>query len=137
MPHSSDQPSDRQQPETVAATRREQFNRLFIENQRVIYAHLYTLLTNVADVEEVFQSACVVLLDKAEQFEPDSDFRAWATKIAEFEAYNFRRRQQAERQRFSDTLVEKLADQRAGMSGELDSRAVALRECIQQLSEQD
>lgn len=112
---------------------RERFHRLFIEHQRAIYAHLFALLTNVSDVEEVFQTTCVVLLDKADQYQEGTDFRAWATRVAELEAYNYRRRQQTERQRFSDTLVEKLADQRATMTDELSLRATALRQCVQKL----
>ncbi len=118
-------------------TPRERFNRLFSEHQRSIYAHLFALLTNVPDVEEVFQATCVVLLDKADQFEPGTNFRAWAVKIAEFEAYNYRRRQRAERQRFSDEMVRMLADHRAAMADELSSRAAALRKCVQNLSQAD
>lgn len=112
---------------------RERFHRLFIEHQRAVYAHLYALLTNVSDVEEVFQTTCVVLLDKADQYQEGTDFRAWATRVAELEAYNYRRRQQTERQRFSDALVETLADQRTAMTDELTLRAAALRQCMQKL----
>jgi RNA polymerase sigma-70 factor (ECF subfamily) len=118
-------------------THRESFHRLFIENQRLLYAHLFSLLTTVGDVEEVFQATCVVLLDKADQFQTGTDFRAWMLKIAQFEVYNYRRRKQAEGRRFSDTLVEQLAEQRVEMSAELDDRASALRQCIQKLPTAD
>ena len=131
---SRNEPQDSPEPEPIEPA---QFNRLFVENQRALYAHIFTLMSRIADVEEVFQSTCVVLLDKSSQFEAGSDFLAWARRIAEFEVYNYRRRQTSQRRRFSDVLVEYLADERAAMSAELSERAQALRECTEQLPDAD
>src|ERR1700731_4246085 len=83
-----------------------QFHRLFLENQRRVFGFVLTMLPRFADAEEVFQNACVVILSKAAEFGPGTDFAAWACQIARFEAFAYRRRQQVERQRFSGALVD-------------------------------
>ncbi len=114
-----------------------QFHRLFLENQRRVFGFVLTMLPRLADAEEVFQNACVVILSKAAEFQPGTDFAAWACQIARFEVFAYRRRQQAERQRFSGELVDLLADRRLSVEKRLQGVRQDLRTCIEQLRPED
>jgi RNA polymerase sigma-70 factor (ECF subfamily) len=114
-----------------------EFHRLFIQNQRRIFGHILTLLPRVADAEEVFQQACVIILGKADQFAPGTDFVRWACQIAQFEAYNYRRRLQNERLRFNDELFDLIAKHRLEKGDLLQAELEALRTCVEKLSQPD
>jgi RNA polymerase sigma-70 factor, ECF subfamily len=114
-----------------------QFHRLFVENQRRVFGYAVTLLPEIAAAEEVFQNACVVMLSKAEQFRPGTDFVRWACQIVKLEVYNYRRRQQANRVRFSDALLESLAQRQLASGGQSDVRRAALHQCLNTLRADD
>jgi len=114
-----------------------EFHRLFIQNQRRIFGHILTLLPRLADAEEVFQQACVIILGKAEQFVPGTDFVRWACQIAQYETYNYRRRLQNDRLRFNDGLFDLIAIRRLEKEDLLQAELDALRSCIEKLSQPD
>ena len=114
-----------------------EFHRLFMQNQRRIFIHILTLLPKLADAEEVFQQACVIILDKADQFAPGTNFVRWACQIAQYEAYNYRRRLQNERLHFNDELLDALANRRLDNSEVLQAELDALRLCVSKLPQAD
>src|SRR5262245_41559176 len=71
------EPGDR--PEKV-----KQFLRLFLKNERRLYAYVLTLLPNRTDAEDVLQEATLVLWDKFDDEHPPDDFAAWGCRIAYF-----------------------------------------------------
>ena len=73
------------------------FLRLFLQNQRRIYAYVLTLLPNRADADDVFQEASLVLWDKFDESSPPDDFAAWGCRIAYFKVLDFYKN--------SDTLI--------------------------------
>jgi RNA polymerase sigma-70 factor, ECF subfamily len=115
----------------------QEFHCLFVQNQRRIFAHILTLIPRLADAEEVFQQTCVVILSKAAQFAPGTDFVRWARQIAQYEVFNYRRRLQAERLQFNDDLLAKIAACRVERSDWLDAELDAMRECMELLSTVD
>src|SRR5436190_18410489 len=64
---------------------REEFARLFARNARRIYGFIMTLVFNHHDAEEVFQNTNVILWNKFGEFQPGSNFFAWASRIAYYE----------------------------------------------------
>ncbi|MFN6162181.1 MAG: sigma factor, partial [Planctomycetota bacterium] len=46
------------------------------------------LLVRSADVDDVLQEINAVLWEKADQFQPGTDFWAWASQVARFKALN-------------------------------------------------
>ncbi len=113
------------------------FHRLFMENQRRLFGYILTLLPDIAHAEEVFQNACVIILSKADQFASDEDFVRWGCQVAKLEVYNYRRRRQTERVRFSDAVLESLAKRQLSSGGRLEAREQALRSCLERLRVED
>lgn len=114
-----------------------EFHRLFMQSQRRIFGYILTLLPRLTDAEEVFQQSCVIILGKAAQFAPGTDFVAWACQIAKFEVYNYRRRQQGERLHFDDALLDRIAACRLQKSDLLEQELDALRGCVEKLPPSD
>jgi RNA polymerase sigma-70 factor, ECF subfamily len=54
-----------------------------------ILAYINALLLNWNDAEDLFQETCVVLWQKFDDFEPGTNFLAWALRIADRKVMNF------------------------------------------------
>jgi RNA polymerase sigma-70 factor (ECF subfamily) len=115
------------------------FLRLFLQNERRLYAYILTLLANRADADDVFQEASLVMWDKFDERHPPDDFTAWGCRIAYFKVLDFCKRSQRRRVQFSQAMLEHVAEtaatQRATL--QLDERREALAECIDKLSPRD
>ena len=85
----------------------------FIENvtrvQRKLHAFIWSLVRSGADADDILQETNLVLWRKSDEFEPGSNFDAWAFRIAQFQVLAFRKRQQRSKLHFDDELVEALA----------------------------
>lgn len=115
-----------------------EFIRLLMENERRIYAYILTLLGNRADADDVLQETSITLWDKFSEFDSaHGNFIAWAFKVAYFTAQNHRRKLGRSRVRFSDTLVETIADKTAGIVTRLDRRRELLAHCMEKLSDNE
>ncbi|MGO9114362.1 MAG: sigma-70 family RNA polymerase sigma factor [Thermoguttaceae bacterium] len=114
-----------------------QFHRLFLENQRRLFGFVLTFLPRIDQAEEVFQNVCVILLDKFDQFEPDTSFIRWACQIARYEVLSFRRQCQRKHCSLSEAEIELLAERQLDMGPQLESRQTALRHCLKRLRLED
>jgi RNA polymerase sigma-70 factor (ECF subfamily) len=115
----------------------EAFTRFLLQNQRRIAGLIFALVPNGPDADDVMQETCAVLWRKFGEFQPGTDFGAWALRIARFQVmgyYNRRRRAQA---RLSDETIEQLAGTLAEARWEGSDRAEALRTCVGQLKERE
>lgn len=114
----------------------EEFARLFSRHARRIYAFAMTLVFSHHDAEEVFQNTSVVLWDKFRDFRPGSNFFAWASRIAYFEALNLFK-QQRRAPLLSEQAMETLADEAIALSDQSTDRVEALSDCLARLAAAD
>ena len=115
---------------------REEFARLFSRNARRIYGFIMTLVFNHHDAEEVFQNTNVVLWNKFADFQPDTNFFAWASRIAYYEVLSLMKQQRRSRT-FSDEALELLANEAVALSDQSSERYEALEECLARLDAPD
>lgn len=115
---------------------REEFARLFARNARRIYGFIMTLVFNHHDAEEVFQNTNVVLWNKFADFQPGSNFFAWASRIAYYEVLSLMKQQRRSRT-FSDEALELLANEAIAISDQSVERYEALEECLGRLNTPD
>lgn len=113
------------------------FLEYFAEYNERILSYIFSLLPNEQDARDVFQRVSLVLWRKFDGFDRDGDFLAWACGVAYYEVRNFLRVAARNRLRFTDQLMETLADERAERGHEADRRITALRECVKQLPESE
>jgi RNA polymerase sigma-70 factor, ECF subfamily len=117
--------------------RHAEFLRLYSRHQHRILAYIYTLVHSRADAEDLFQDTTVLLWEKFEQFEPDTDFVAWACRVAFLKVSNHRKRFARSRLLFNDELLETVAERTVELAPQLDGRRKALRECLKRLEDRD
>jgi RNA polymerase sigma-70 factor (ECF subfamily) len=116
------------------ADRNEDFMRLFSANQRRIYGFVAAMIPRTADVDDVFQEVSMSLWRKFEDFEPGTDFAAWAIQFARFLVLkHYEKQRQLGRVVFDDELLNLIADQSVTATEKLDGRIEALRDCLQKL----
>jgi RNA polymerase sigma-70 factor, ECF subfamily len=113
----------------------EQFVQLFAQVHDNLFAYVFALLPHWSDAEDVFQRTSLVLWRKFAEFQPGSNFLAWACRTAFYEVQNFRRTASRDRLQFDDALVERLADERDVVSEGYRQRRDFLLECVSKLSD--
>src|SRR5262249_9833930 len=86
------------------------FLRLFLQNERHLYAYILTFLANGADAAAVLQEASLVMWDKFDEQPPPDDFAAWGCRIAYFKVLDFCKKSQRSRVRFSQAMLERIAE---------------------------
>lgn len=106
--------------------------------QNDLFSYLFTLLGDLHDSRDVLQETNLVLWRKMADFEPGSNFGAWAKRCAYYEALKFRRARQRDRDRhlFDDDLIALLVDEHEPSGHDEEERRLALRDCLSQLPEQ-
>jgi len=101
--------------------------------QPTIYACIYALLPDRGAAHDLLQETNLTLLRKAGDFEPGTNFNAWATRIARYQVLNHRRKMSRDRLVFDDSLIEELCERQMQRSDELCRYSDAIRKCLQQL----
>ncbi len=114
-----------------------EFVRLLTGQQRQLYLYIIALLPNPADVDDVLQATNMVLWSKADEFEPGSDFGAWARQVAYFEVLAFRKRKRQGRLLFNTNLLDVMAAEWEDTADRLEARRQALETCLEKLRPKD
>ncbi|MBI1368638.1 MAG: sigma-70 family RNA polymerase sigma factor [Planctomycetes bacterium] len=117
------------------SARPDEFARLIATHMREIYRYVLTLVPSPADAEDVIQETSIKLWSQFDKFDPNTNFAAWAFRIAYYEVLTHRTKHRRDRHLFSSELVEKLAERRAAMSESLIDRRRLLEACLEELSE--
>ncbi len=118
-------------------THAEEIVQLLTRYQRRLLAYIRSLIPGRADAEDVLQEVNLFVWRNAHEFQPGSNFGAWAYRIAHFHVLTWRKRQARSKVCFSEALVEQLAGTAAEQAERADDRLDALEECVRKLSTED
>ena len=126
-------------PSDPPASKDKLFLRMFLQNERRIYAYIMTLIPNRTDAADVLQEASLVMWDKFDASRPPDNFAAWGCRIAYFKVLDFRKKMQRSRVQFSQAMLERVAETASEQAGalQLDERRTALAGCVAKLPAQD
>lgn len=119
------------------SNRTDEFVALFAAHDRGIYKYILTLTANAADTQEIFQETSLSLWRKFDQYRSGSNFFAWAVRVAYFEVLKHRQTARRRRLSFNDELLETLAEERSAGERQLQSRRLALPDCMDKLPSAD
>jgi RNA polymerase sigma-70 factor (ECF subfamily) len=114
-----------------------EFVTLLLQNQRRIRGYITTMLTNWADADEVLQETSIVLWRKFGEFQPGSDFAAWAFRIAYFTTMNFLQKHKHQSLHYSAALLDRIAVTTEMLQPSLEAQFASLAECMAKLDERD
>ncbi|MCI0705268.1 MAG: sigma-70 family RNA polymerase sigma factor, partial [Planctomycetia bacterium] len=86
------------------------FLRLFLQNERRLYAYILTILPNRADADDVLQEASLAMWDRFDETNPPNDFLAWARRVAYYKVLDFYKKSERLRVRLSKVFLERVAE---------------------------
>jgi RNA polymerase sigma-70 factor (ECF subfamily) len=109
------------------------FARELSRHQARLRGLIRCLLFNRQDVEDVSQDTNVLLLRKAADFRPGTDFWAWSSQVARYQVLTHCKKLKRDRLVFSDELLATLAEDLGSRVAEVDDRRTALDACLTKL----
>jgi RNA polymerase sigma-70 factor (ECF subfamily) len=98
-----------------------------------LYAYISGLLGDPLAAEDILQETNLAATQRLEETAAISDFTAWLFGVAHHLVQAHRRRQGRERLRFSDHLLEILAEELPAATSDVSARQLALRGCLANL----
>lgn len=113
------------------------FLRLYVEHQRSIYGYLFTMVPHHADAEDLLSETSLTLWSKFSEFEPGTNFVAWACKIAHYKALNHLKAKSSHEAQLSDAVIAKLVDTRLTRDRFGSRVREVLQYCVERLSQSD
>lgn len=114
-----------------------EFIQSFTKTQRPLFLYILSLVPRPVDAEEILQETNLVIWTKSHQFQPGTNFRAWACQIAYFEVLKYRERKHREKLYFNPELMEMIAAESLQQAELMDRRRQALAECLMKLRDSD
>ena len=127
-----------QTPKLSDRTRHAEFAELLGKHQSHLFSYIFSLLHNRHDTEDLFQQASLIWWAKFDEFQPGTNFAAWACRIAQFELLKFYKRKNRTQVLWGAELQAQLADVAANSSARpMGDRIDALGYCIARLSAAD
>jgi RNA polymerase sigma-70 factor (ECF subfamily) len=120
----------------------DEFVTLLTAAQRRLWTFICTLVVDKADVEDVLQETNLALWKMADQFEPGTDFVAWACRIAHYRVLRQRSAAKRLRVRLAEAVVDTLAAEMLDENRldslvaeeDFDQRRRALSLCLEEIS---
>jgi len=114
-----------------------EFVSLLTDHQEIIRSYIISQMPGSSDVRDVLQEVNIVLWEKMGQFEPGTNFGAWACTVAHYKVLEHRKKE-ARRKGFlifNDALSHSLAVESEDREpAELEARRRALDLCLAKLS---
>jgi len=114
-------------------------NDAFLQNliacQDRLCAYATALVGSPAVAEDLVQQANLVIWRRAEDFEPGTDFGAWACRVLFYEVLAWRKRQARSRLVFDDAVLSMIAEQAEPICETAQTRRRALSDCLAKLTE--
>jgi len=117
----------------MPSDRQEQLVQLLTANQTRLYGFILTLLPNREQARDVLQETNLVIWRKASEFEPGTNFWAWACKIARFRVLAYYRDSDRDMHVFDESVLNRVATAAEDYSADDDRRA-ALLGCLKKLT---
>lgn len=100
-----------------------------------MYLFVKTLLPTEGHAEDILQEVSLSLWKKFDQFQPGTDFLAWAFRMIRIEILEWRRKKSRERVLFDDEFLDTIAEKVSEQSENVTTlRYDALIECVKKLS---
>lgn len=115
------------------------FVSLLTANYHRISSFVFSMVPHHADAEEVLQESTALMWEKFENFDPGTDFVAWALTIARYRILSHYRDQSRSQLQLSDNVLELIdkACRARHQSENTNQKRDALRECLKILSQKE
>jgi RNA polymerase sigma-70 factor (ECF subfamily) len=106
-------------------------------HQQRILAYIHALVPDPHDAQDVLQQTCLVICEKFHEFDPESDFVAWARQIAWWQVRAVRQKFARSKVLFDDDVLGAIAETAGTEGSDPDRRLDALSRCLERLLPRD
>ena len=118
--------------ESIQESAREYVNALFVQFSPELRGFILALLPNMSRADDVFQETFLTVTRKAADFQPGTNFLAWACTIARYKVLEAGRKRPADLQPLSEEVLESLSAVVPEPENE-DRELQLLNECLEDL----
>ena len=112
----------------------EEFLRLFLENQRTIYAYILSMVPRTADADDIMQETATKMLERLDDFEEGTNFGAWGVTIARYKILEYHNEKKRNMDLINKTLLEQINQVASKKVLNVDDRLKALEQCLTKLN---
>lgn len=112
-----------------------EFVQLMIGCQSRLYAFIMSLICDPNQAADVLQQTNLVMWQKSDQFQPGTNFSAWAFQIARYQIMAHRQRYRRDRHVFDDETLATVAGTFEERAEGLEDRLAALSHCLGELND--
>jgi RNA polymerase sigma-70 factor (ECF subfamily) len=113
------------------------FMRLYMSAQRRLFGYVLSLVPNHTDADDIVQETVSIMWSKFGEYEPGTDFAAWALRIAHYRVLTYWKRKKMKEKKFSVGAIEAIKEVAESNTKQEDKRIDALRNCLKKLPERD
>jgi len=113
------------------------FGKLLIQHQQRIYGFIRSLVTNRADAEDLLQETASVLWQKFSEFQPGSNFLAWALAVSRRQVMYFYQKSKRNVLWLSEECIDAISADTLAQSSKLAGLEDALAKCLAKLGPDD
>jgi RNA polymerase sigma-70 factor (ECF subfamily) len=111
----------------------DEFVELMTAHQGRLFAYVLSLLGDPDQANDVLQEANLVMWRSAHEFQPGTNFRAWAFRIAHFQVMAQRQRQLRARVLFDEKILTLLEPAAREVDEKYEAREQLLAGCLERL----
>lgn len=123
-------------PKISIRSQSDEFFRLLMNSQKVIYAYILSMVHNCPDADDIMQETMTLMWERFDEFQQGTNFGAWGIKISRFKILKYYRAKGKE-QLFDESLMEQISDCYHRKMDEMKIRVSALQECLKKLNKRD
>lgn len=113
--------------------RTQEFLELLTQHDRQLSVYVYSLVPGSVDADDILQQTKMNLWRCFDQFEPGTNFLAWARKTAFHQVLTYRRQKKREHLPLSDETLELLHHEVEKLGDQGEGRREALKSCLAKL----
>jgi RNA polymerase sigma-70 factor (ECF subfamily) len=114
----------------------EDFLRLFLENQRTIYAYILSMAPCLTDADDIMQETAATMLARFAGFKRGTNFGAWGVTIARYKIMEYHNEKKRDLELMNKALLEQISQVASTKVLQMDDRLKALEQCLGNLNEQ-
>ena len=115
----------------------EEFLRLLMAHQARIFGFILTLVPKRSDAFDLMQETIFLMFEKFKNFQPGTNFTAWAISIARFKILKFREKKQGSPVLFDSNSFDEILKRTEARIEHIDERLKALELCLEKLNDGD
>ena len=115
----------------------EEFVALLAQHHSRLLGYVLSLVPHRQDAEDLLQKVSLILWEKFNEFDPETDFFAWGCRVAFLVTCNHRRSQYRSKLMFNQELLETISRERVAHLENQGTRLDLLLGCVERLSPDD